>query len=106
MGKGTRTFFDILTLILILWGLVFIFLTIYHSFTPNNSSFAFTMVLIFGLGFFAILYTIAFLILIIAKYKEKDLIVMIIGSIIIVGLLPVIYYLTKIRKHLKQNESN
>ena len=100
MGNKLKLFYDILTAILILWvivtTLVFIFL---NGKQPVDTVFKITL-LAFGTVIYAYIYSIAVIILAIMKKKGINLFTMILGSVILPGLLPLVYYLFFIRKQL------
>lgn len=102
MVNKTKVFYDILTGILVLWIIVAIFVFSFGGTTINP---LFIMILSIGSVIYAYIYSVAMIVLVIMKQKGGNLSAMIFGSIIIPGLLPLIYYLFFIRKQLNnQNE--
>ncbi len=104
MVNKTKILYDILSIILVLWILFLIVgsivsgpVKILHSKTEIITN----MLTLLGLILYLYAYSIAVIILIIAKQKgTANIFAIIIGSIIIPGLLPIIYYIFFLRKRL------
>ena len=103
MVNKTKIFYDILTGVLILlWGILIILAFVFNGVVESKEIIFGIASLFVGCIIYNYVYSIAVIILAIMKQKGGSLVVIIIGSLIIPGFLPLVYYLFFIRKQLKQ----
>ena len=104
MGNKLKLIYDVLTAILILWVIVTTLVFIFLNGVQSVDTVLKTTLLAFWMIIYAYIYSIAIIILVIMKKKGINLPVMIFGSIILPGLLPLVYYLSFIRKQLNNQK--
>jgi len=105
-----KLFYDIITGILLILGIIFLIISFFNqgesSFENVKSIMGLTMRFFAIIFLYALFYSIAIIVLIIRRQKgTASIIFMILGSIILVGILPLIYYIFYLRKKITRTET-